>query len=76
VSHPTINKNGDDSLKDPIHERFHVVLEEVVDEQAHYWFLVVRDTLARIRSHASVAVAGDGEDEEKLTRDADHTSAR
>jgi hypothetical protein len=36
VSHPTINKNGDDSLKDPIHERFHVVLEEVVDEHAHY----------------------------------------
>ena len=29
--------------------------------------LVVWHTLARIRSHASVAVAGDGEDEEELT---------
>ena len=32
--------------------------------------LVVRHTLARIRSHASVAVAEDGEDEEELTRNA------
>ena len=29
--------------------------------------LVVLHTLARIRSHASVAVAGDGKDEEELT---------
>ena len=34
--------------------------------------LIFQHILARIRSHASVAVAGDGEDEEELTRDADH----
>ena len=32
--------------------------------------LVVRHTLTHIRSHASMAVAVDGEDEEELTRDA------
>ena len=73
MSHPIININGDNSLKDLIHERFHVVLEDVVDERARYCCLVVRHTLARIRSQAFVAVAKDGEDEEKLIRDADHT---
>jgi len=31
--------------------------------------LIVWHTLARIRSHASVAVTGDGEDDEELTWD-------
>ena len=32
--------------------------------------LVIQHTLARIRSHASAAVSGDGKDEEDFTRDA------